>query len=126
MPSKGNKVVSTKLTENSFERLETYANAHQISVSALLKLFVNSVLGGEIEVEKGDLKLGVDPIGYAVSADDELELERYKDLKLDKLARAFEEYCYPDYLVRQQIECLISQIKDNGKYKPRRSNDGGC
>lgn len=127
MSGNGTKVISTKITDSAYEKIEAYANGQNVSVSAMLKLFMSSLLSGEIGIDKGELKTEVDPIGYAVSAEEELTLEHYKDLNLDRLADTFEKYGYPDSIVRQQVEGIIAQIKENGRYNSRRSsNDYGC
>ena len=119
--------VNAKITKEESERLNRLAERENISVTALIRLLVNGLLDGEIELEKGEIKSCPTTDGMGVSEDDFMENLRYKELKFDKLAATFEEYGYPDYLVRQNIEMTISTIKDNGRYNPKRSSsDCGC
>ena len=48
----------------------------------------------------------------AISNEDFEENLRYKELRLDKLVSVFEENNYPDWFIRQQMEIMISQIRD--------------
>lgn len=119
--------VNAKITEEESIRLNKLAERENISVTALIRLLVNGLLDGEIELEKGEIKSCPTTDGMGVSEDDFMENLRYKELKFDKLAATFKEYGYPDYLVRQNIEMTISTIKDNGRYNPTRSSsDYGC
>ena len=122
--------ISTKINERENLELTKLAERENISISAIMKLFSDALLNGEIELEKGELKICTPPHENCISEvmeDDFLENLRYKELKLDKLASVFDEYGYPDYIVRQQIEQMIAMIRDNGKYNPRRlSSEYGC
>lgn len=119
--------VNAKITEEESERLNKLAERENISVTALIRLLVNGLLDGEIKLVKGEIKSCPTTDEMGVSGNDYMENLRYKELKLDKLAATFIEYGYPDYLVRQNIEMIISQVKDNGKYNPRKSSsDYGC
>ena len=119
--------VNAKITEEESERLNRLAERENISVTALIRLLVNGLLNGDIELEKGEIKSCPTTDEMGISEDNFKENLRYKELKFDKLAATFEEYGYPDYLVRQNIEMTISTIKDNGRYNPKRSSsDCGC
>lgn len=122
--------VNAKITEEESEKLVRLAERENISITALIRLLVDALINGDIELEKGEVKSCPthDEMGLSeVSEDDFLENLRYKELKLDKLVSAFEDNSYPDSFVRQQIEMLISQIRDSGKFNPRRSgSDYGC
>lgn len=122
--------VNAKITEEESEKLNRLAERENISITALIRLLVNSLINGDIEIEKGEIKTCPTPdeMGICeVSEEDFKENLRYKELKLDRLASVFEEYGYPDSMVRQQIEQMIMMIKDNGRYNSRRSNsDCGC
>lgn len=122
--------VSTKLNERENIELTKLAERENISITAIMKLFVDALLNGDIELEKGELKICTPPHEDCiseVSEDDFMENLRYKELKLDRLVSVFEEYNYPDYIVRQQIEQMISMIRDTGKFNSRKSSsDCGC
>lgn len=129
MPSKDKKVIGVKVSENEFQMLETYANTHNISVSALIKLYITDLLNGDIEVEKGELKLGVNPIGYAVYEELDTPFGQKVDRKLEKLI----ERGYPEkfiYSMKEQIlNSLDSQIEMLPKHfdaRRMRDNDCGC
>ena len=129
MPSKNKVSVTARISEDEMKRLEMVANIAGISISALMKLLVNAVINNDIEVEKGELKLGVEPIGYAVSQVSEEEFQenlRYKELKLDRLVSAFERKKYPDQAIRQCVEQIVGQVLDGGNFNPRRSYDSDC
>lgn len=107
MPSKDKKVISAKISENEFQVLEAYANMHNISISAIICLCVKGILDGDIEVEKGELKLGVNPIGYAVCDDLETSFGRRVDRKLDKLR----ERGYPETFIESLKEQMLSGLE---------------
>lgn len=129
MPSKDKKVIGVKVSENEFQMLETYANTHNISVSALIKLYITDLLNGDIEVEKGELKLGVNPIGYAVCEELDTPFGAKVDRKLEKLI----ERGYPEKFIysmkEQMLNGLDSQIEMLPKHfdaRRMRDNDCGC
>ena len=124
MPSKNTSVISARVKDETAVKLGEIAENRGITIAKLIDEMV-----ADYE-EKEASEKGVTPIGYAVceqSEDDFLENLRYKELKLDKLVSVFEENNYPDWFIRQQMEVMISQIRDGGKYNPRRSvSDCGC
>ena len=120
MPSKNTSVISARVKDSTAIKLGEMAETREITIARLIDEMV------EDYEEKMTIEKGVTPIGYAVSEESDeafLENMRYKELKLDKLVRVFEENSYPDYIVRQQVENLISQIKDYGKFNPRRGSE---
>ena len=127
MPSKNKKVIGVKVSEKEFAMIETYANTHNISVSALFRLFMNDLLNGNINLEKGELKLGVNPIGYADSEELDTPFGQKVDRKLEKLR----ERGYPEnfiYSLKEQIlNGLDSQIDMLPKrFDARRMKDNNC
>lgn len=127
MPSKNQKVIGVKVSEKEFAMIETYANTHNISVSALFRLFMNDLLNGNINLEKGELKLGVNPIGYADSEELDTPFGQKVDRKLEKLR----ERGYPEnfiYSLKEQIlNGLDSQIDMLPKrFDARRMKDNNC
>ena len=127
MPSKNQKVIGVKVSETEFAMIETYANTHNISVSALFRLFMNDLLNGNINLEKGELKLGVNPIGYADSEELDTPFGQKVDRKLEKLR----ERGYPEnfiYSLKEQIlNGLDSQIDMLPKrFDARRMKDNNC
>ena len=122
--------VNAKITEEESVKLNSLAERENISITALIRLLVDALINGDILLEKGEVKSCPthDEMGVSALLNEDFEENlRYKELRLDKLVSAFEENSYPDWFVRQQIEMLIGQIRDSGKYNPRRSNsDCGC
>lgn len=130
MPSKDKKVIGVKVSEYEYGQIERYANTHNMSISALIGICIRGLLNRDIEIEKGELKQGVNPNGYAVYDESEDEFKenlRYKELKFDKLLKVFEKNEYPDFYIRQSIEQIVGQINEGGRFKARRgSTDWGC
>ena len=127
MPSKDKKVISAKVSEKEFQMLETYANTHNMTISAILSLCIKALVDGEIEIEKGELKTGVDPIGYAVCE----ELDTPFGQKIEKRLYKLRERGYPDnfiYSLKEQIlNGLDSQIDMLPKrFDARRMKDSDC
>ena len=121
--------ISTKINERENLELNKLAERENISVSAIIKLFTDALLNGDIELEKGELKICTPPHEYSVSAVSEEEFQenlRYKELKLDRLVSAFERKKYPDQAIRQCVEQIVGQILDGGNFNPRRSYDTDC
>lgn len=124
----GNKVISAKISDNEYQMLEKYANTHNISISALVKLFINNLVNGEIEVDKGELKMAVDPNGYGLCEESDTPFGVKVDHKFDKLR----ERGYPEdfiYLMKEQIlRGIDSQIEMlPKKFDARRvKGDSGC
>lgn len=119
--------INTKITEEENEKLNRLVSAENISVTALLRLLVTELIDGDIKLEKGEIKSCPTPDGLSeISNEDFEENLRYKELRLDRLVRAFEENGYPENVIRQQIENLIIQVKDSGKFNRRRGWDSDC
>lgn len=122
--------VNAKITEEESNKLNRLAERENISITALIRLLVNGVLNGDIVVEKGEIKScpTTDEMGVSAFSNEDFEENlRYKELRLDRLVKAFEDNCYPDNIIRQQIEVIVSQIRENGKFSQRKCNsDWGC
>lgn len=129
MPSKDKKVISAKISESEFQRLELYANTHNISISAIITLCINGIMSGDIDIEKGELKFGVDPIGYAVCEEFDTPFGQRVERKLEKLI----ERGYPERFIysmkEQMLNGLDSQLEMLPKHfdtRKMRENDCGC
>lgn len=119
------KTIGVKLSEEEVERLETYGKVNNMSNSAMLRLCVNGLLSKEIEIEKGELK-AVNPVSQ-FSEEDLAENVRYKELRFDRLLSAFERQGYPDNVIRQSVEQMITTVQDMPKYNGKRARfDEGC
>lgn len=122
--------ISTKLNEHDNTELSRLAERENISVSAIMKLCSDALLSGDIELEKGELKMCTPPHENSVSElsdEDFRENMRYKELRFDKLLSAFERKKYPDEAIRSSVEQIIGSVLDGPDYSSRRSNyDWGC
>lgn len=129
MPSKDKKVIGVKVSEKDYQRIETYANTHNISISAMVKLYFDALETGEISIEKGELKIGVNPIGYAVSEEIDTPFGQKIDRKFDKLR----ERGYPEnfiYSMKEQIlnglDAQIDMLPKRFDARKMKNNDCGC
>lgn len=127
MPSKDKKVLGVKVSEGEYQRIETYANTHNISISAMVKLYFDALESGEISIEKGELKIGVNPIGYAVCEELDTPFGQKVERKLDKLR----ERGYPDSFIYSLKEQILSGLDSQidmlpKKFDSRRMKDNDC
>ena len=129
MPSKDKKVISAKISENKYEMIETYANTHNLSISALITLCMDGVLSGDIEIEKGELKIGVDPNGYEVCESFDTPFGERVERKFDKLR----ERDYPEKFIESMKEQILNGIDSQISMLPKKfdmrrikDNDTGC
>ena len=129
MPSKDKKVIGVKVNEKDYQRIETYANTHNISISAMVKLYFDALETGDISIEKGELKIGVNPISYAVSEEIDTPFGQKIEKKLDKLR----ERGYPDnfiYSLKEQIlnglDNQISMLPKKFDARRMKNDDCGC
>lgn len=127
MPSKNKVSLTARVTEDDAKKFECIATLANISSSALMKLLVDGVLNGDIEVEKGELKLGVDPIGYAVCDDLDTPFGQKVDRKFDRLR----ERGYPERFIYSMKEQILNGIDSQidmlpKKFDARRMKDSDC
>lgn len=127
MPSKDKKVISAKVSEREYQRLEMYANTHNISISAMITLCLNGLLNGDLDIQKGELKTGVDPIGYAVCEELDTPFGQKVDRKFDRLR----ERGYPEMFISSMKEQILSGIDSQidmlpKKFDTRRVKDSDC
>ena len=116
MPSKDKKVIGVKVNEKDYQRIETYANTHNISISAMIKLYFDALETGEISIEKGELKIGVNPIDYAVSDDSDTPFGQKIEKKLDKLR----ERGYPDNFICSIKEQILKGLDNQISMLPKK------
>ena len=129
MSSKDKKTISAKVSEKEFQQLETYANTHNMSISAILGLCIRALVDGDISIEKGELKTGVDPIGYAISDDLDTPFGQKVDRRFDKLR----ERGYPEMFIQSMKEQILSGLDSQIDMLPKkfdirkmRDADSGC
>lgn len=120
------KVVSTKLTEEELRRLEIVANRENMSVAAIIKLCINSIINNEIELEKGELKMAVDHIEYA-------EYDTPFGEKVEQKLNKLREREYPERFIESLKEQILSGLDAQidmlpERFNPKRvkSDDWGC
>jgi hypothetical protein len=116
MPSKNKKVIGVKVNEKDYQKIETYANTHNISISAMIKLYFDALETGEISIEKGELKIGVNPIDYAVSDDSDTPFGQKIEKKLDKLR----ERGYPDNFICSIKEQILNGLENQISMLPKK------
>jgi len=117
--------VSTKINEQENKALTEISNQENISVSAVMKLFVDALINGDIELEKGELKICTPPHEDCVS--EILNVPIFQS-KIDKELEKLTEKGYPDKM-RMRIEEQISEnIRNLPRYDARRmrEDDWGC
>lgn len=120
------KVVSTKLTEEELRRLEIVANRENMSVAAIIKLCINSIINNEIELEKGELKMAVDRIEYA-------EYDTSFGEKVEQKLNKLREREYPERFIESLKEQILTGLDAQIEMLPKRFNpkrmrndDWGC
>lgn len=121
MPSKDKRVIGAKLNEYECQMIETYANTHNLSVSALIGILVKGVLGGDIEIEKGELKIGVNPISCA----------DYFTQRIDDRLNDLRERNYPESFIEKMKDEIVNGLDTQismlpKEYDPRRSRNYDC
>ena len=127
MPSKNQKVIGIKVNDNDYQWIERYANTHNISISAMVKLYFDALDSGEISIEKGELKIGVNPNGYAVYEDIDTPFGQKVERKLEKLR----ERGYPENFIYSMKEQILAGLDNQidmlpKKFDARRMKDNDC
>ena len=117
MPSKNLVSVGAKISELENEALMRVANRENISVSAILRLCVGGIMSGEIDVEKGELKIGVNPNGCAVCDDFyEDDFEKRVNRRFDRLR----ERGYPEHFIEAMKEEILNGIDSRIDMLPKK------
>ena len=129
MPSKDKKVIGTKVSEYEYQMIERCAEMQNMSVSALLGICARGLIDGDIEIEKGELKIGVDPTGYAVCENFDTPFGEKVDRKFDKLR----DRGYPERFIESMKEQILNGIDNQISMLPKKfdmrrmkDNDTGC
>lgn len=119
------KVVGIKVGAEDYRRLEIIADRENMSISAILKLCVNAIINNEIELEKGELKLGVN----YVCKDLDTPFGEKVEQKLNKLREREYPERFIESLKEQMLTSLDAQIEMLPKKfnsKRMKSDDWGC
>lgn len=130
MPSKNQVSVGAKISEVENEALLKIANRENISISAILKICIGGVLSGDIGIEKGELKIGVDTHNHADYDDFDLDdFGKRVEKKFDRLR----EREYPEDVIHMMKEEILAGIDARIDMLPKRfdrrrikDNYGGC
>ena len=116
MPSKDKKVISAKISESRYGQIETYANTHNMSISAIITICIDGIINGDIEIEKGELKTGVDPIGCAVFE----EIDTPFGIKIEKKLDKLRERDYPESFIESIKEQMLNGLDSQIETLPKR------
>lgn len=130
MPSKNYITVSSKLTDKEFAEIEIIATRENMSVSAIIKLCLSAVINGEITMEKGELKIGVDTHNHADY--DDFELDNFRK-RAEKKFNRLREREYPEEVISMMKEEILAGIDARIDMLPKKfdrrkikDNYGGC
>lgn len=111
------KSVGARVTEKEFEQMELYAATHNMTVAAVTKLCLRSLLYGEMDIIKGELVPHME-------CKEEIKEEAKKEYDFRGIVKAFEKKKYTPNAIKASIESIESQILEGPNYKER--NDWGC
>jgi hypothetical protein len=117
MPSKKYITIGARVSEKEFSEIELITNRENISVSALVKLLIGAVINGDIQLEKGELKMCVDTHNHAVCDDFyEDEFGKRVDKKFDRLR----ERGYPEHFIESMKEEILNGIESRIDMLPKK------
>ena len=103
MPSKNTSVIAARVKDEIAVKLGEIAENKGISIAKLI----------EEMTENYEDKKGVTPISYADSFSEKIE-----NILMDK--------GYPERMIDQMKETIISSVKESPKYDARRTRDDWC
>ena len=115
--------VSTKINEQENEALLKLSEQENISITAIMKLFVAALINGDIELEKGELKTCPPPHEDYVS--ETFEIPVYES-RIEKAIDGLTEKGYPDRLKRNIEEQILESLRNMPRYDPKRMRDEPC
>lgn len=111
------KVINAKITPMEFEDVERYSETHNMSIAAIIKLCLRSLIYGEMDIIKGELVPHME-------CKEEIKEEAKEEYDFKGIVKAFEKKRYTPNAIKASIESIESQILDGPNYKER--NDWGC
>lgn len=116
------KVVSAKISSDDYLKVKRIAEENGQTVSSAVILLLNGLISGEIELLGGEIKVGEHEI-YG-SNDEILEDEsEYRKYGYEKMTRMFLKKKYPEGVIKDIVETIVSQIEEGPNYNPRRQAD---
>ena len=117
-----NKVISAKISSNEYVKIKEIAEENGQTVSSTVILLLKGLLSGEIVIVGGEIKVGEHEI-YG-SNDEILEDEsEYRKYGYEKMTRMFLKKKYPEGVIKDIVETIVSQIEEGPNYNPRRQAD---
>ena len=108
------KVINAKITPMEFEDVERYSETHNMSIAAIIKLCLRSLIYGDMDIIKGEL--------VPHPCKEEIKEEAKEEYDFRGIVKAFEKKRYTPKAIKASIESIESQILDGPNYKER--NDG--
>lgn len=116
------KVVSAKISSNEYAKVKRIAEENGQTVSSAVILLLKGLISGEIEITGGEIRVGEHEI-YG-SNDEILEDEsEYRKYGYEKMTRMFLKKKYPEGVIKDIVETIVSQIEEGPNYNPRRQAD---
>ena len=116
------KVVSAKISSDDYLKVKRIAEENGQTVSSAVILLLKGFISGEIEIVGGEVKVGEHEI-YG-SNDEILEDEsEYRKYGYEKMTRMFLKKKYPEGVIKDIVETIVSQIEEGPNYNPRRQAD---
>jgi hypothetical protein len=116
------KVVSAKISSDDYLKVKRIAEENGQTVSSAVILLLKGLISGEIEIVGGEIKVGEHEI-YG-SNDEILEDEsEYRKYGYEKMTRMFLKKKYPEGVIKDIVETIVSQIEEGPNYNPRRQAD---
>ena len=116
--------VSTKINEQENIELTKLSDRENISITAIMKLFVSALLNGDIELEKGELKICTPPHEDCVS--EVLDIPIFNEGRVERALEGLREKGYPDSVRRNIEEQILEGIRNLPKFDARRMRDSDC
>lgn len=116
------KVVSAKISSDDYLKVKRIVEENGQTVSSAVILLLKGLISGEIEIVGGEVKVGEHEI-YG-SNDEILEDEsEYRKYGYEKMTRMFLKKKYPEVVIKDIVETIVSQIEEGPNYNPRRQAD---
>lgn len=116
------KVVSAKISSDDYLKVKRIAEENGQTVSSAVILLLKGLISGEIEIVGVEVKVGEHEI-YG-SNDEILEDEsEYRKYGYEKMTRMFLKKKYPEGVIKDIVETIVSQIEEGPNYNPRRQAD---
>ena len=117
-----NKVISAKISSNEYVKIKEIAEENGQTVSSTVILLLKGLLSGEIEIVGGEIKVGEHEI-YGSNNEILEDESEYRKYGYEKMTRMFLKKKYPEGVIKDIVETIVSQIEEGPNYNPRRQAD---